>query len=502
MLGFKKRFSILVILSTIGYALSFCNQLVISYYFGTSINLDAYWAALAIANFLCFYLHPLKEALVPATFRSSKISMEEASEMLSAGIILLTLLVGISALILFLSPNILAEWISSGAHSDQYLLDLLPWFIPFLFLFTFSETLNHILLGFNKNLTQATSRIVAGAASLVTLILLSAQFGIKAMVISLSVYQLVVVVISLWALLSLQLKFKWTSVKILKTQHVFTLFGSLFISYLVAQLYVLIERNAMMQLSNGLLSSYQYSTSLVNMLLSMIAFPFANLLWNKFLNTDHLGDIDNALSILFRASCALFFILFPICVFAYLNAKAIIFIIYSRGAFDAHSLQMTAEAFKFTIFAAIPIGLSSVIGRYLISSKKSNYIAITGISIALTSIGVVLLSSYLNSIQLVLFNWLLGNLMGFCVCVMASLKEVTLAPEKINKILITLSQSILLILVTAFLSPDFTQSNTTKVQSIINLSYNFIIYIFILFFLAKISGVARKIESIIFPNAS
>ena len=502
MLSFKRRFGILVILSTIGYALSFGNQLVISYYFGTSSKLDAYWAALGIANFLCFYLHPLKEAIVPATFRSSMISMEDASDMLSAGITFLSLLVGISGWLMFIAPSILVDWLANPDQSDQQLLKLLPWFIPFVFLFSFSEILSSVLLGFNKNVTQAAARLVAGIASLVTLILLSQQFGIKALVISLLVNQLVVVLVSIWSLKSLKIKLKLVSIAILKKQNMFTLFSSLFFSYLIAQSYVLIERNTMMQLSDGLLSSYQYSTSLVNVLLSVIAFPFANLLWHKFLNAKHLNDTSGAHSILFRASYVLFLILLPICTFGYLNAKTIIFIIYSRGAFDIQSLQLTTEAFKATIFAAIPIGISSIIGRYLISSHHPKFLAITGVFTAVAGISIIGVSYFIKSVELIQWHWFFANLLGLGVCISFTVRSLAEVPLEASKGFNILLHSVILVLLTAFLTPDFTELNASKSQTLFLLCCNFIAYTTILSLFAKISGMFRKLGQVISPYAT
>lgn len=502
MLGFKKKFSILVMLSTLGYALSFGNQLVISYYFGTNSSLDAYWAALGIANFLCFYLHPLKEALVPATFRSSKISNEEASQILSAGLMLLSFLALISVTLMLFAQDFLVQWLVNKQDVNQQLQTLLPWFIPFLFLFIFSETLSSILLGFNKNLTQATARLIAGIASLLTLLAFSKQLGIHAMIIGLLVNQFVVLLISIWSLKSFQFKLKLTSISILKQEGVHKLFSTLFLTYLIAQFYVLIERKVMLQFSSGLLSSYQYSSSLVNVLLSMLAFPFANLLWHKFLEANHSNSEIVAKTILLKALLVLLLILLPICAYAYMNAQSIIFLIYSRGEFNAESLNMTTEGFKSTIFTAIPIGLSSVIGRYLISTQQSKSIAITGLSSAIISISIIMLSSHLDNVHLLLWNWFLGNLIGLFIYSKLALKDLSINLEKIYSGIIFTLHIILVVAATAYLVPDFAAIRSSKIDTFIRLCFNFICFSVILVSLSKITGIIRKVESLISSNAT
>ena len=60
---FKNFFS-LFSLSLIIYILSFFHQLLISYFFGTSDLLDAYWLSLAVAFMFTIHAQPVKEVLV------------------------------------------------------------------------------------------------------------------------------------------------------------------------------------------------------------------------------------------------------------------------------------------------------------------------------------------------------------------------------------------------------------------------------------------------------
>lgn len=500
MLGLKKKFSILVILSTLGYALSFGNQLVISYYFGTKSSLDAYWAALGIANFLCFYLHPLKESLIPAIFKNSKISIDQASLLLSSSLSLMGYLVLLSSLVILFFPNTLILMLRDSSSSGHDLLALLPWFVPFIFLFTLSETLNAVLLGFNKNLAQATSRLIASIGSLATLILLSKPMGINAMVISLLLNQTIVLLISYWSIRKIPLKLKWVSTTHIRNANVLSVFGSLLISYLIAQFYVLLERNVMMQLKPGLLSSYQYSTTLVNTLLSILAFPLANLLWHKFLEANHHADTERAKLILFRALGILFILLLVICTFSFINAKSIIFLIYSRGAFDTTSLEVTSNALKTTIFAAIPIGLSTVIGRYLISSQHPRNAALIGLAISFASISLILISYSIQSSTLIQWNWLGGNLLGLIASLFFVANDAS--KRELSKAVSFALHSITVVTVAALLAPDFASELDSKLHVLLAMSLNFICFMLILLGVAFVSKFTQHIRNLISPYAT
>ena len=61
---FKKKILSVFLVSCIIYPLSLINQLLISYYFGTTFILDAYWNSFSIAMLSILYVQPVKEILL------------------------------------------------------------------------------------------------------------------------------------------------------------------------------------------------------------------------------------------------------------------------------------------------------------------------------------------------------------------------------------------------------------------------------------------------------
>lgn len=426
---FTHRYGFLVVLSAMGYVLSFCSQLVISYYFGTSSELDAYWAGLALVNTLCFYLQPLREALVPAVHRAGLADPVAVGRMFSAGLSLLGILVVASSILLWAFSTTFPSWMghASDPRTADAIIHLIPWLIPYMGLLVLSETLSTVLLSLDRAVFQALVRLAGSVVLLGILIGFGAQLGIPALVLAQVASMSVLVAMCFAALRALRLQPVGGFVRVLHEGGVFPLFFSLLGSYLFAQFYVLGERTAMIHLSGGLVSAYQYSVSLVNVMLSIVAFPLANLLWPRFLANVETQDASRNIELAARAAGWLFMLLTVACAFVWVHADELVFVLFSRGVFDAASIARTAESLRATVFAAIPIGVMIIFGRLLIS--QGNVRSQLAISIATTVVGltVIGIAVVMNSASLVQWHWLAANTAGLMIALAAYVRQYSLS---------------------------------------------------------------------------
>jgi putative peptidoglycan lipid II flippase len=417
MVKFAHRFGLLVGLSAAGYVLSFCSQLVISYYFGTSPALDGYWAGLALVNLLCFYLHPLREALVPAIHREGLAGPADAGRMLSAGFLFLGgLLLGSSVILLVGTSKLAALMVPGGDHRVLEAIGLImPWLIPYMCLLAFSETLNSVLLGLDRAVSQSVGKLVASLVLLGILVACGAGMGIPALMLAQVTSMAVGTAICAVAVRELTLRPVRNVVEVLRLGEVWPLFGSLLGNYLLAQLYVVAERAAMIHLSGGLVSAYQYSTSLVNMIVTLLAYPLANLLWPRFLASGAAHDLTQAGVVAARATAVLFLALTIGCTFVWLHADQIVFLLFSRGAFGGDSTALTASALRATIFAAVPISMMAVLGRLLISFGHGRSQVQIGLSITCVGLMVIGCAVLWKNVALVQWHWFVANAVGLAV---------------------------------------------------------------------------------------
>ena len=422
MTGLGRRFGWLVVLSAAGFLLSFGNQLVISFYFGTSPALDAYWALFAAAGFLLFYVHPLREALIPPVFSAMAQDRDRSSALLTAGVAALVLLASASALLLLALPAGLLDWLGIGRSAPGALL---TGFVVYCGLFALAETCNGLLLSFNRVVYQAVARLVAAVLSLLCLLMLAGRIGVLALLASLLLAQLVTLLISLVALRREGLRLLWRGFAPLwQESRLLPVFFSLLFSYLLAQAYVVFERVTLLGMAPGLVAAFQYSTTLVNVLISLLAYPLANLLWPRFLGHQARGDSGAMLDLAGQVAAPLALVLLACCAFVYRFAPEVVGLVFSRGAFGPESVERTVLALRASIFAALPIGMIAIFSRVLLSQGRARAMAVVGTGIALGGSGVIALGAWLGDAWVVQWHWTIGNTVGMILVLLAILRQI------------------------------------------------------------------------------
>lgn len=398
------------VLSSVAYAISFLSQMAISFYFGTSKSLDSYLTLIAAASFLLFYINPIRDALIKIVFNIKAKNNQEASMVFSSAIILQLLLSNLSIVFFFLNPiSDLLNVTSKGVASNNLLFAFLPYF----FLFGASETTNGLLLSFNKLKYQAVARLISSLIGLICILLLAKKYGIFALLISLQLTQLVSLIVSSYGLYKEGIRFIWINpMVILKSPGFLPIFSSLIFSYFFAQVYTVFERFTMMKMSTGLVASFQYSTALVNVGISIIVQPVLNIIWPKFMDQNIKGNELDLVKLTEKTVGILGYFLLIGCSFIFFNSFEFVKVIYSRGKFGAESINVTSEALRATIYTAIPIAIYGILSRILLTMGKVKQLGIASFSIAVTGILVIALSYYTNHFKLVYYHWFIGNLIG------------------------------------------------------------------------------------------
>lgn len=410
----RNRLSSLVALSGLATLLGFGTQLLVAYHFGTSTRLDAYWLALAVANALSFYVHPLRESMIGVVFRAAQSHPDRASEVLTAGV--LTLLAGSCFAAMVLGVGAGLSWFPSGSAEPGPFSQLLLAFLPFIFLFALSETFNAVLLSLDLAHHQAWARLLSAIAAVLCVGLLGGWLGVYALVISLLVGQLVALAVSWQALRARGLRWRPVGFAPLRDRTFVSMFLSLLLNYLLAQSWVLLERWTISYLQPGALSAFVYATLLVNVMISLLALPLSNLLWPQFLALKLQGQPDAIPKLAWEAGAPVLFVLLVLVGFTWQTAPEVVHVIFLRGTFDTNSMQQTVAALRMTLFAVIPIALVTVALRGLMSQGRSLHVAAVGILMAVVGIGVLALARMLGSLQLAQAHWMIAN---SCGCLLA-----------------------------------------------------------------------------------
>lgn len=455
--SFQKSFGLLFLLSAAGFVLSFGNQLVVSYHFGTSVALDAYWGLVAAANLLLFYVQPLREALVPPVFAAVEVDHERASALFSAGLVLQVLLAMLSMTLFLLTPKAVLVWF--GMHKAD-VPGLFMGFLPFFVLYALAETCNGLLLSYNRAVYQSVARLMSAVIGLACLWLLADGFGVLALLFSLLIAQVTTLLVSIVGLWREGIRWAWRGLGPLwKAPRFKAVFSALLLNYLLAQVYVVCERVTMLDLLPGLVASYQYSVALVNVLISLLAFPLANLLWPRFLAQASQEGVDAMLQTTARVLAPLVLVLMACCSFTERFAVEIVEVLFARGSFDAVSVEQTSQALRATVFAAIPISLFTIFSRILFSQGRGHAIAFGGMSIALSGSGVVLLAGTLGSVALVQWHWVIGNTVGLLAIVYVLLRRTSHPARYVRPVIGWLLRACIAVFLALALTPSVGTAN-------------------------------------------
>jgi peptidoglycan biosynthesis protein MviN/MurJ (putative lipid II flippase) len=488
--SFFKSFSQLFALSTLGYVISFFNQMATSYYFGTSTELDGYLTLIATAGFLLFYINPIRDTLIKTVYTSNIDNPVEVSKVFSSAL-LVQIALGILSLLIFLllpTSSFLSNKFIGNVSNNTFFI-----FMPYFLLFGVAEMSNGLLISFNRLKSQAISRLLSSIIGLLTLLIFAKDHGIIALILSLQLTQLIVFIISSFSLYKEGIRFVWSSVIVIfKSNGFLAMFSSLLMSYFFAQIYVVSERYSMINMSSGLVSSFQYSVALVNVGISIIVQPALNLIWPKFLDHNNKGEEEGIIHLAEKSILLLSAFLIIGCTFVFWNAYDIVELIYSRGKFGQESINITGNALKASIYTAVPIAIYGVITRILITKGLGKTLAFAAITIAFVGITILVIASLTNNQNLIFYHWFIGNSFGAIIAIILMKKKFKLFFCEISKLL-TLTFKVLSMIAIALLSIHLLAIYSISSNLIIFLSLKFLLYSVIIIITGYLFGLKRHL---------
>ncbi len=373
----KTLFSQLAGLSSIGFLLALASQMLLSYYFGTSADLDAYWLGLAVVQVVTFYIGPAREALVPELARRAP---HDASAYFSGALNLLLLGLAASAIVMATMRGFIAPWLVDSRQPELLakVATLLLVMAPLALLIPLTELFNNVLVAFDRVLVQGAVRVLSTSVLIVALLLAAGRAGIEAAVAGLLAGNVLALAV-LWRVSSgVGLRFD-AGVRPSADAVFFKVGGALLLAFGVSQLYVVFERNTFTTFGEGVVSAYQYGAALSQVPQMVLVGTLGTAMWPRALEAARNRD-GAATSALVGESLAL---LMPflgfITVFTHLHAEPLVYLLFFRGAFDERSLELTSLALSIYVLGLPFVAVSTILGRVLVSCQAARQLAITGL---------------------------------------------------------------------------------------------------------------------------
>ena len=410
-------------LSVLGLMLSMLTQITISSYLGTSVELDAYWIAFSWIGLASFFVTPMREALTPLVFAHLEPDPSLAMEYLGKGLglMLICLIVAFAAIL-----GVAVYLYGGDPVTSAYARVALPLacLAPAVLVYSLAETLNTLLPCYNRPVLQQGMRLWGNATVLLTIVLCVKTLGVLAIALGFVLGQSLMLLMQ-WrtlAALGMRVHFRWPSA--LDRGFVVTS-GALIVSYLVSQSYGVVEKLAFAHMQDGLVSAYQYATTLLNGLVTLFGAVTATALFPSLLRSGAKGNVDEMADLLGRASHWLIFLTVGVCSATWILSPQIVEIIFMRGHFRADSAALTVTALQMVIFATVPMVLMALLWRALLSLPQSKGIgmAASGLAVSLTGVVVVSVALQLHSRTVLLAAAVISNSIGVGVSLFWVLKN-------------------------------------------------------------------------------
>lgn len=366
-------------------------------------------------NVLASLAAPMREALVPEFHRRLQEDIHNAMNYFSRAMTLILLVaVGGMLLAVALAGPLASLTVNANSLETRLLaIHQIYWLAPAIVLLVVSETLNSILAAYRRVIFQSISRLLGALSSLLVLGTCSGVLDGHVLPIAFIGAQAVTIVVQAGALRREGLKFRlaWPSLD----SKFFVVSGSLLISYVASQGYTLLEKHTLTLFESGLVSSFQYAVSLANVIITLVGITISSVLWPRMLSFAASKDHGNIFSEVMLTTRIMFIALGCLCGLVWLNAPAIVTLLFARGAFNASDIPRAAWALQLAVFASLPISVGFVVGKGLLSMGAARSLMATGLSIALAGTFTLLIASFFENETLALSHWVIANAVGLAV---------------------------------------------------------------------------------------
>jgi len=419
----KKGYLKLVSTSFLIYPLSFLNQLLLSYHFGASAQIDSYWIALTGINFLTLFTGPVKDALVPHYFTKRSKNPDQATGYLSARFNLI-LMVSLFSFTLCLSfSDQIAALLVDEAQKDLVapVSRLLLYLSPAILLIPITQALEGILLGFKRYFIQMVGRLLGTLGSIAVLLLLVDQLGIFALVAgNLGAMSLFL----LWQAKESRaqgMEYRpltkpgadWPFIKLVL---------SLLAIFVFAQVYAVFENRVFTSFGTGLVSSYKYGMSLTQIPQNILVVALTAVLWPKIIEHKNAEELPQVFTLTMFTSKQLTMALVFISLLAWVFAEPVIRLTYQRGAFTEEDVQTTVLCFKALTLSIVPFGLINIFHRVLSSLMLSRALFWAGLAHALAGSACLFLGQLWGRFDLAAVHLLAASSLNLLVCLVCIYK--------------------------------------------------------------------------------
>jgi putative peptidoglycan lipid II flippase len=381
--SYRRGIAISSVFNFVGKVIGFANSVIVAFYFGTQGKTDVYLYSLATLNIIAAFLTNLNGlVLIPESMRiREQEGLLNSMYFLNWFIIGFALIGAIFSLILLISP---VESFIFFSKFDRNLLqenvNVLYCVIPMFTLSVLSSLLSDILVSFKF----FTLPMIAGMINSILTIVFVLFFHSRLDILSITFGLLAGIVLNIIILIFLLKKqlhwnFRIARIKVrglvfkniiyAQASNITTVLGSYLPIYLISGF------------NQGIITALNYGKNLSNIPDQFITTQFSSILGIKLNETFALKELDKTNEIFLSSVNILFFILIPIALIISFFSTEIVTILYMRGKFDKHSVEVTSEFLKYFALTLPFLALNTLSSRVLTAGQKMNINFYAGVTL-------------------------------------------------------------------------------------------------------------------------
>lgn len=373
MSSLKKTALIITIISLICKLFGFGREIVLAYFFGTSFVVDAYLMASSIPSILFGWLTSLSVSFTPIYTDIKEQQGIEKSNKFTNNIMSIVFVVALIGIIIALIFNKQIVSITASGFkgevfelTSQY-LNISMWSVLFI---SPIQILVSYLNCNNGFIQSSISTLVISSVQLFTIViagLLNNMILIYGVLISNIIHFIVVYIFSYKKNFRLKFNFSYTP----ELKQTLLLVIPIFISSMITQIGLFIDKSFASNLSEGSIASLNYGAILWGFIFVIFSIAITTMIYPMLSQATAEKNMIKLKEIFFRGVNIIIVLFVPVSIGAIILAQPAISFVFEHGEFGSTSTIMTTSAFIMYTVGLLAVALRDVIVKVFYSIKDT-----------------------------------------------------------------------------------------------------------------------------------
>ncbi len=363
--------------------MSFMVNLIISYKFGVGIEMDSYWVALTVPNYIVAVLTSvLSFTFIPVFAKYNQENSSEGWYIVNTFICFTgILLIGVIVIGIYFASNII-HFIAPGFDIKQstYSIQLLQFYFPIIFFSSLNELVASIFYSNGQFKQPLLNKLINPVLTIIFVLLLSKFISVKSIVFA-NLIGAITQFCILWVVGRKKQSFVFKPNFRLShpgVKAVYKLMLPLLLSSLIYKFFPVFDTMILSKFPEGSISSINYANRIQSLIGMIIASIFSvqvfSLMSNIAARKDWIG-LKNKISFFLRV---LFFISIPIAVFIFIFGTSVVRLLFERGTFVSEDTIAVSGFLRIYILCLPAVAVGSILSQGLYAMQDTKSVMLVG----------------------------------------------------------------------------------------------------------------------------